>query len=119
MSDVLSWSRIACSLVVIGVWGGFAIAHAQNTSASQNEAKSDKRQSTSQAPGDRVGSVQEGIQTLVNKLVADMQLTEDGTFTRIAVMPFETTTEKEDENKDTFYGILGRLQRNFKWTTEA
>jgi len=44
-------------------------------------------------------------------------------FFPMIVVPLFTiifpNTEEEDENKDAFYGILGRLQRNFKWTTEA
>ena len=44
-------------------------------------------------------------------------------FFPMIVVPLLTiifpNTEEEDENKDAFYGILGRLQRNFKWTTEV
>ncbi len=46
---------------------------------------------------DRPGSVQAGVQILVNKLVEGMKLSDDGSFTRIAVLPFEAASQNEDE----------------------
>ena len=46
---------------------------------------------------DRQGSVQSGVQSLVDKLVAGMNLSDSEGLSRIAVLPFETTSEGEQE----------------------
>lgn len=71
-----------------------------NQSESQDTSKPaevDENAAESAVSTDRPGSVQAGIQTLVNKLVAGMQITDDGGFTRVAVLPFESSSKSEDE----------------------
>ena len=46
---------------------------------------------------DRQGSIQSGVQSLVDKLVAGMNLSDSEGLSRIAVLPFETTSEGEQE----------------------
>ena len=72
--------------------GTDTITAPEEKSTESSVAKSEPAQTL-----DKPGSVQAGVQTLVNKLVEGMQLSTDGGYTRVAVLPFEPSSQSEDE----------------------
>jgi TolB-like protein len=84
----------ACAALSCGV----ALAEDKEKTADGKAAKS-----AATAHKDRKGSVQEGIQSLVNRLVLGMQKAVDVGFRRMAVLPFKTLESKAKESN------LGRV----------
>ena len=94
------WRRFGLLTCILFLWTASYAESTEPVVTGEEASVAEQASSSTSKPndsGDKPGSVQAGIQTLVNQLVEGMQLTDDGGFTRVAVLPFETVSQDNDE----------------------
>ena len=94
------WRRFGLLTCILFLWTASYAESTEPVVTGEEASVAEQASSSTSKPndsGDKPGSVQAGIQTLVNQLVEGMQLTDDGGFTRVAVLSLKPVSQDNDE----------------------